>query len=597
MHFERSFSIFKVFILLVISCIPTDYFAQSKKIIDSINDIPFPIKIEKSATLDKVYLKNRSDSKTLKYKNGEAKSLSNLSLIYYYQGEHEKDVEFSLKAIQLFEQIGDKQSLAYEYAELGYRMKSRNLEKAQEYMLKGKSIAEKQQFKAILSSIYNNYGVIKEMKLEYDSAIVYYQRGLIYKEQQKDLIGITYSLNNLAGVYVLLKKFPEAKKMYDRSFQLRVKLKDNTGLAENHSYYGDFYLAQNKYLAAISAYEKSVELANKSNYPELMKFGYKQLALCYEKLGKSKESLDYFKKFNTLSESLVQESTQHKIAELEVRFDTNEKEKIILQKEIEVKQFQNKLIAVSAGMILLLVLAGFVYRQQKLKQKQQKQAFELKTTKLELEKQYELEEQRQTISRDLHDNIGAQLTFIISSVENLSFGGQITHPNSLSRIEKISHFTKATIVDLRDTIWAMNSAEFSFVDFKSRLTNFISKAKFAKEDVQFQFEISEQSKQLHFSSSTGIHLYRVIQEAVNNSIKYANASEIKVDITVQNKKLIIQIQDNGCGFNMNEVMNGNGLYNMQKRMEEINGEFNLTSSERNGTKIVLLISDLEFANA
>lgn len=514
-----------------------------------------------------------------------------MSLIYYYQGDYEKDVFYSLKAIKLFEKLGDKKQLAHEFAELGYRMKRRNMKNAQAYMLKGKSIAENENFADELCAIYDNYGVLKEMQFQNDSALFFYQKALRLKEKLNDKVGIPYSLNNIAGVYVILKKFSQAKVYYDQAFEKRIKLKDQVGIAENQCYYGDFYFTQTNYVEAIKAYEKALDLSIQFNYLDLSKTCYQKLSECYEKQGDTKKGLEYFKKYTLLKDSLVQESTQHKIAELEVQYDTNEKEKALLEKEIQVKKTQTRLLIVSASLLVVFLISLFVYRQQKLKNKQQKQAFELQRTKLELEKQYELEAQRLQISRDLHDNVGAQLTFIISSVENLSYGGKITDEHSLGRIAKISQFTKATIIDLRDTIWAMNSGKFTFEDFKNRLTNFISKAQFAKEDVRFSFEVDSKCSNFEFSSTTGIHLYRVIQEAVNNAMKYAEAKEIRVSISKENQELKIEISDNGIGFDPNEVLAGNGLYNMQKRIDEIKGKFKLTSTLNHGTIIELVMNE------
>lgn len=566
---------------------------QTVQQIDSLNELPFPVKVEHSASLVKAYTKAISSAKKLNYQEGEALATSNLSLVYYYQGDYEKDVSYSLKAIKLFEKLGNKKQLAHEFAELGYRMKRRNMKNAQAYMLKGKAIAENENFEVELCAIYDNYGVLKEMQFQNDSALFFYQKALSLKEKLNDKVGIPYSLNNIAGVYVILKKFPKAKIYFDRAFELRVQLKDQVGIAENHCYYGDFYSAQNKTTDAIQAYQKAVDLSIKYAYPDLAKTCYQKLSECYEKLGDTKKGLEYYKKFTQLNDSLVQESTQHKIAELEVQYDTNEKEKSLLEKEIQVKKTQTRLLIVSASLLLVFLISLFVYRQQKLKNKQQQQAFELQRTKLELEKQYELEAQRLQISRDLHDNVGAQLTFIISSVENLSYGGKITDEHSLSRISKISQFTKSTIIDLRDTIWAMNSGKFTFSDFKSRLTNFISKAQFAKEDIQFTYEVDPNCTNFEFSSTTGIHLYRVIQEAVNNAMKYAQAKTIQVFISKENKELKIQISDDGSGFDPNDVVAGNGLYNMQKRIDEINGKFKLTSTVNRGTIIELVMNEFE----
>ena len=140
-----------------------------------------------------------------------------------------------------------------------------------------------------------------------------------------------------------------------------------------------------------------------------------------------------------------------------------------------------------------------------------------------------MQEQRLNISRDLHDNIGAQLTFIISSVDNIKYAFEITNEKLDNKLSNISSFAKETIVELRDTIWAMNSNEISFEDLEIRINNYIEKAKEAKDQISFSFAIDSVLKTQKLTSVQGMNIYRTIQEAVNNAIKYANASIITIN--------------------------------------------------------------------
>ncbi|MCY7361581.1 MAG: histidine kinase, partial [Ignavibacteria bacterium] len=140
-----------------------------------------------------------------------------------------------------------------------------------------------------------------------------------------------------------------------------------------------------------------------------------------------------------------------------------------------------------------------------------------------------------TISRDLHDNIGAQLTFIISSVDNIKYAFDLQNTKLDDKLQKISNFTKDTIVELRDTIWAMNNNAISFEDLRSRILNFIEKAKVAKENINFKFNIDEKLNKVELTSIVGMNIYRTIQEAVNNAIKYANPTEIEMNATKTDK--------------------------------------------------------------
>lgn len=562
-------------------------FAQKKEIkkIDSLNNLPFEIRLKDAAVLDKIYLKNAEEAAKINYNIGEAKSYSNLSLVYYYQGKYEKDLIFSLRAIHIFEKINDLENLSLEWGELGYRMKKRNLDKAILYMQKAKYIAEKSNLRKPLLSIYNNYGVLKEMKKEYDSALFYYNKGLALKERIKDKVGIPYSLNNIAGVFVLRKQYDEAEINYNKALQIRKEINDTVGIAENYSYLGDMYLFQNECKKAINYYQKSVEITDKYKYFGLSQDSYKKISDCYESLNDDKNALIYFKKHSSLKDSLINQETNSKIAELEIKFDTNEKEKQLLQKQSEVENSRIKVTVAIIFAILASIIGFLFYRQQKLKNIQQHQEFELKSTMAQVENQNKLQEQRLSISRDLHDNIGAQLTFIISSLENTKFGIPNLDVAIERRLEKISDFTRNTIVELRDTIWAMNKADFTMEDLSSRIFNFVEHAQSASHQIQFNFCIDKSLENKSFSSVVGVNLYRTIQEAVNNTMKHADATHVIINTEKFAEGLRIEIKDDGKGFDLNFTDFGNGLLNMNKRIEEINGNFSINSEIGNGTRI------------
>ena len=166
--------------------------------------------------------------------------------------------------------------------------------------------------------------------------------------------------------------------------------------------------------------------------------------------------------------------------------------------------------------------------------------------------------------------------------------------NISRKLKKISEFTSKTIYELRDTIWAMNKEKISVEDLQARISNFIEKARTASPKTAFSFQFdSEQNKQYAFSSVVGMNIYRIIQEAVNNALKYAEASEIKVHIEKLQQQFKIEILDNGKGFLLAEVEFGNGINNIKKRAKEIGGEAEVHTIVREGTQILILLPVLD----
>jgi signal transduction histidine kinase len=570
-------------------------FAQNRRSIDSLNALPFDRKIANAAVLDAHYLKNAAAARELKYKTGEAMSYSNLSLVYYYQGKYNLQVENSLKAIRLFEELKMMDKLAYEYGGFGYSMKRRNMPQALFYMQKGKAIAENHKDTASLLSIYNNYGVLKEMTKQLDSALYFYRKGLQLKEAVRDSAGIPYSLNNIAGIYVMKKNFDEAERLYGAALQMRQRANDGVGIAENYTYFGDLYLAQENYAKALLFYSEALKKAREFNYIDLMRNSYKSISEVQERLGNDREALANFKLYEQYKDSLINIGMNSKIAELEVRFDTNNKEKmlaqhknLLLEKEAESRQ-KNYVLMMLSVLSAFIALTGFlIYRQQKLKNRQQVQEHELKTAISQIETQNKLHEQRLSISRDLHDNIGAQLTFIISSVDNIKYAFDLKNTKLDRKLESISSFTKETIVELRDTIWAMNTNEITLESMMTRILNFIEKAQDAKENITFTCSIANGLNELSLSSVKGMNIYRTVQEAVNNAVKYSHAKAISVSMFPEDDQIGITVSDDGIGFDVASAQRGNGLSNMEKRIAEIGGEILLESEVSKGTQVKIL---------
>ena len=291
--------------------------------------------------------------------------------------------------------------------------------------------------------------------------------------------------------------------------------------------------------------------------------------------------------------SKFKESSAKALQELETKYETEKKELELVQaknenlvKEAKIKR-KNYLIYGAFGLAFLLGLIGFlVFKQQKLKNTQLVKENELRQALSKIETQNILQEQRLEISRELHDNIGSQLTFIISSIDNLKFF-DLTKEDFNKKYDSISGFTRKTITELRDSIWAMNKEEITFEDLKARTANFIENAKVSLQGIHFEFNYPNEHENITLDSKTGITIYRIIQEAVNNAIKHSSASKIVVSIEEESSQIILKISDNGTGFNILEIEKGNGLKSLEKRAKEINATIEFEN--QNGTQIELVI--------
>lgn len=565
---------------------------KPEQALSSIIEIPYGSFVAELEKSEQLFNKGIELSKSINDSIALGEIMFKYGLLKAYQNKFDQGLEYTLQAIRIFENQKNNTKAGIAYGGLGYNLKTRDLEKGFYYMRKGIKLLEIENDLEGLNPVYDNYGVLLSMDKKLDSALYYQYKSLAIKKQLKDSIGLGYSYANIANTFAEKQNYDLAKTYVDSSSVIRNKIADNYGITVNYVHVAEIFQQEGNYEKAIENYKKCADLANKYNYKHLEKYCYQNIASCYKKLNKYKDALDFNERFQSLKDSTDNVATQNKIEELQIQFETEKKEKQlaeaksdILIKEAKIKR-RTTLIYYAFGLAFFLGLIGYlVYKQQRLKNKQIIKENELKEALIKIENQNNLQEQRLAISKDLHDNIGSQLTFIISSLDNLKYF-EFTKEKLYNKFDSIGNFTRSTITDLRDTIWAMNKEEITFEDLKTRTTNFIEAAKTSLLGIDFEFNYPKDTDNVKLNSLQGIDVYRIIQEAINNAVKHAKATKIVVNFEIDGSDLKISIIDNGVGFDQSTIEAGNGLSSMKKRANEIDANFEMKSSNK-GTGITI----------
>ena len=529
---------------------------------------------------------------TLKDKPGAAKAMMNLGITFFKQQKYQPALAYAFKSLKIREELKNEEDLAYSYATVGtmYLYTNKFIESI-EYNKKSLRISDRTNnaYSMAIDRIniakalagLSNYAEAKKYLLQVLPISEKYGDKRALRHAYEDLSAIAQKENNIEQAIVWQNKAIEIYKGTDDAYT------ELSLLVNRHS----LYVLQKKYKQAETDLLAAEKIVKKQNMVGEMQ-GIKRMKVnLYINMGKADEGKLAFEQFEKYKDSALNTTSLKQINELKTKYETEEKEnqlnksKLLLVKKENEARTRNLWLFGVAGIALLTIAASFyIY-------KQQQQKHILKTEILKIDGENKLNEQRLDISRNLHDNIGSQLTFINSFMETLKLMSDAKNEAINDRINNISSFTKDAIIELRDTVWALNSDEFTFEDLRLRILNYVDKAQTAKENIQFKFNVDEGLESIKFSSAQGINLYRTIQEAVNNAIKYANATEISIQTKLENAALTISITDNGIGFDPKNNDNGNGLYNMQKRIEEIGGEFVLKSKVGEGTQIHIILKN------
>ncbi|MDN3678008.1 sensor histidine kinase [Flavobacterium paronense] len=524
---------------------------------------------------------------------GLAKINNNLANIYEKTEQFKPAMASFLEALHYFESTKDEKNASITKGNIGLiLLKLKDYRKALKYISDVVKYQEKNNFTEELCVSCLNLGNVYLQMNDTLNALNYYNKSVKACTAVGNNKGISSGYNNIATIKTEQKKSKDAQAFYQKSKNAREQLNSTLDKANFDFNLAKECITNKKYSNAKTLLLSTKKAYEKGSLNDKLQVNYNSLIIVSSYLNQPDSVNYYVNKLAVLNEQMLVNNTVKQTAELETKYQTEKKEKLLLKskaeiviRELKLKRKETQFLILALISFTLIIIVFLVYRQQKLKNKQQEQEFELKSAISKIETQNKLQEQRLQISRDLHDNIGSQLTFIISSVDNIKYAFEIQNSKLDDKLSNISNFAKSTIIELRDTIWAMNNSDITLEDLQTRIHNFVEKAKEAKAEIQFLFQIEDSLKDIKFTSIEGMNIYRTIQEAINNSIKYAKATSIKIDIKSVSDSLVITIVDNGKGFETDKIELGNGINNMKKRIHDINGEIEINSTLKTGTTV------------
>ncbi|MEE9432403.1 MAG: ATP-binding protein, partial [Melioribacteraceae bacterium] len=554
---------------------------ELKKQIDSLITLPYDVIYSEPKEFISLFQDWIETSKEIDYKFGTAKLYSKLSLMYSSVSESDSSQEARIKAIKLFEELNSEIELISEYGLYGYHLLRTNLDLAKHYIRLAIKLGEKNNAKKALCSIYGHYSTSLQISNDLDSALYYSKKGLDIKYEIADTIGIPYSLNGLAGIYAILGNMDKAFEYMAESDKYRLKETSNYGRAENAVISGELYAQIEKYDIAIIKFNESLNLAKIMGNKHMAQYNYEKLSDIYQKKGDYKTAYKKLKDHKLYHDSILNSETNEKIAELEIKFETEKKDRQIAEQGLSISKRNNQLYIAIGTIFILILLAFGIYKTQKLLQEKIRKELELKNKLKQIEADKKITDEKLRISRELHDNIGSQITFLISSLDNLTFSKNTNQihleKNVVNKLESLSNFGRTTLADLRNSIWALKSDGSNTKILVTKLNELKLSFLNNVENIQVQME-NNISKDIILTSSQNLNLYRIVQECFQNIIKHSNASKIKISLDDTQKGFSLKFIDNGQGFDITKINNGNGIENMKQRCNEISGLLNLESS-------------------
>lgn len=452
-------------------------------------------------------------------------------------------------------------------------------------------------------SIIANKGVLYFQQKNYSKAREYLYPALVYARAKANLELTVGSAHMIGEILLTEQRYKEAlsyaREAYRASKRSRVInnwLKSSHLMARVYTHTGLYSLAL-KYL------EPTVQYAVAHDVSSINVDSYDDLSTIYEGLGQYRKALHYKQKQFQLYDAMVGAETAERIAEVEAKYKTAEKDKMIVQKELLLVRQQSRIrdkniwigVLGTGGMLLSVLILG-LYTRKRQKEKLQdariinmEQDREIVALKARMEGE---EEERARLARDLHDGVVVKFSAVKMNLSILP--EQHNSLEDASDFQKIIRRLDEATTELRAT--AHNLLPDTLLE--GGLTEAIHY--FCKEIQQSSgllIDIQQYTDIPRFQPGFELSVYRIVQELVQNVLKHAGASRILVEI-VYHDILSITIEDNGKGFDTTaECMTGGiGIRNLRSRVASLNGCIDIRSAPGKGTSVYIEFIP-SFANA
>ena len=332
---------------------------------------------------------------------------------------------------------------------------------------------------------------------------------------------------------------------------------------------------------------------------------YLRLIENYEALHKLDSAFYYSKQYNQFIVRRYNKNLSENIADYEVKYQTQQKENEVQKQKAEIAE--NKLslrtsYGLLGGLILIsgLAVVFFIHRfkQQKIMNGKEKEIQNQKIKRLEQENKVLAlnsmiegqEAERMRIAQDLHDGLGGLLTTVkahFSAIER-----EIEAVKNINVFDKTNNLIDQACLEVRRIAHDMVPHSIQLSGLRGALDEL--KQSIETRGMSCAVEVHN-LESVHISAQKSSMIYRILQEITTNALKHSEGKQILIQLIVHENLLHILVEDDGKGFDINQVLqkDGMGLKSIDSRIKYLNGTINYDSSPKHGTTINIDIPVLE----
>lgn len=603
-------------------------------------DFAYGIEIEDPDSAIKIYELGADISKKISYLLGYGRGLQYKGIVFSDQGKFDKAIEYYERSIEVFKLIPYPGGVASTYVNIGniYKRKAEYSNAINNY-LEGTRLFEQIGDTARLIYAYSNIGAVLSDVEQYDKSLQYNQRSLKLSLMIKDSMSICDGLVNIGSIDFDKGMLNEASLNFNKALEIAEKINDtymlyliNNSLSNINAKNKDISKAlkqsrlslnyaiilgnpalESNALARMGAnfmdlgkldsanyyLKKSIQMARQNQAQEVLISAYMWMGVLQEKMNNNQLALDYYRQYQTLQKEASGQRQKRIVAGLEMEYETEKKDLELSEKSLEIERNEallskrNYFIVALSGALISAFIFFFLVRRS-LRQKkiiaekdatlQQEKVLQLKKDQqvIALKSMMEGEEkERSRLAKDLHDGLGGLISSVKLHFSKIGSGNELLQQSEDFKMAlNLLDTTSSEARKISHNLMPGALVKFGLVEALQDFCNNISTSNSLK--IEFQsFGIEKR-----LPEAMEIMIYRIVQELINNTIKHASASEAIVQLMGGEKGLHITVEDNGSGFDPNNLKNpGVGINNIRSRVEFLNGKLDFDSELGVGTTV------------
>ena len=533
--------------------------------------------------------------------SGAAAAKCLMGYIYEETGRIDSAFAAFYFSIRLLEEEKDTTQLLETYLELAHLLCDYNeLGKAKLYYDKSLALAIETNDVLSKAYCYEGYAKFYLRKLDYKKTLNYYFEAAKIHRELNNTFELAVIYSNIAVCYDNVSNYKLAISFYHESLKIYQQMNLTSSISLAYFNLGVSFYNLKELDSSVFYLSNSMEFANLIGDINRQSKIKKQLSSIYFSKGDHLLAYQSFREYSRLNDSLINLNKVASIAEMQTKYETEKKEQkiVLLDEQNKTQEAQrNLLFAIAASLLLGIVTLSFLYIQRKKIAKKNELIAEQKIESLLDEQDIKTynallegqEEERMRIATDLHDRLGGILSTIKLLFSALDDKIDKSQKQSKVQYEKANYLLDEACVEVRRVSHNLGTgmvANFGLYRALEELCESIHDSGKIKCSL-LAFGLEESPVKLKIE----VGIYRMVQEVFNNSLKYAKAKNLTLQINRNEDDITIMIEDDGIGFDLQKakMKDGMGLNNIEMRAIKLKGTLHIDTKIGRGVTTIIEI--------